>query len=191
MMGMQARDRRALIVGAVSLLAMVVAFRVVRPALGDLRATSEAVTEQRALLARERALVAAAPGLPQARIKATRVLESSRARLFSGDSVAATAALTSYVSDVAAATGMQLRSIDGGTPATTGGITRLVAELRGEGAWRETMAFVRTLESSGRLVDVTSIRLERGPRGGPLGGDSVILSATVTGFALATQDGAP
>jgi hypothetical protein len=45
------------------------------------------------------------------------------------------------------------------------------------------LAFLRVLESSARLLDLTSVRIERGARGGPLGGDLVSLSATVAGYA--------
>jgi hypothetical protein len=45
------------------------------------------------------------------------------------------------------------------------------------------LAFVHHLEASSQLVDVSSIRIERGPRGGPLGGETVNFAATLTGYA--------
>lgn len=186
---LRAQDRRALIIGAVALAVLFGWAKVLRPAMTSLRADDEMLVAQRALLWRERVLVATAPQLPRARDAARRSLGSARARLFDGDSVAATASLAAYLSDVAAATGVRLTTVDGRPPVTTNGVTRLLADLRGEGSWRQTLAFVRTLESAGQLVDIADLRIERGPRGGPLGGDLVTIVATVAGYAVA--GGAP
>jgi hypothetical protein len=115
--------------------------------------------------------------------EATQVLAAERTRLFAGDSVAATAELTSYAAQVAIAAGVHLTTIEARTPSTARGVTRLLADVRGEGSWRQVLAFVRLLETSGQLVDVTSLRLERGTRGGPLGGDLVSISASLAGYS--------
>ena len=186
--GMRPQDKRALAMGVMIVVALLGYAHGVRPAIAGLRAEGVAVAEQRALLARERALLAAAPMLPRARSDVERTLTSARARLFAGDSVAATAALTSYLADVATATGVQLTTIDGRAPSTVRGVTRLLVEVRGEGGWRETLGFVRTMESAGQLVNVTDIRIERGPRGGPLGGNTVTIAATVAGYGSSLPD---
>ena len=180
---MRPQDRRALTIGAIVLVALLGYSRVLKPGLDGLALERRTLSERSALLSRERALVAAAPSLPRLQKEANQVLTAERARLFAGDSVAATAELTSYASQVATAAGMHLTTIEGRTPTTARGVTRLLVDVRGEGSWRQVLAFVRLLEVSGQLVDVTSLRLERGPRGGALGGDQVSISATLAGYS--------
>ena len=187
MTGMRPQDRRALTVGAIVLVTLFGYSRLLKPALDQLALERRALSEQSALLARERALVAAAPALPRLQKEAVQVLAAQRTRLFAGDSVAATAELTAYVSQVATAAGVHLTTIEAGTPSTARGVTRLLADVRGEGSWRQVLAFVRLLEVSGQLVDVASLRLERGARGGPLGGDMISISATLAGYGRGAQ----
>ena len=182
MTGMRPQDRRALTVGAIVLVTLLGYSRLLKPAFDQLAMERRVLSEQSALLARERALVAAAPALPRLQKEAAQVLAAQRTRLFAGDSVAATAELTAYVSQVATAAGVHLTTIEAGTPSTARGVTRLLADVRGEGSWRQVLAFVRLLEVSGQLVDVASLRLERGARGGPLGGDMISISATLAGY---------
>ena len=66
-------------------------------------------------------------------------------------------------------------------------VPELGLDVRGEGSWQQVLAFVRLLEVSAQLVDVTNLRLERGPRGGPLGGDQISLSATLAGYSRGTR----
>jgi type II secretory pathway component PulM len=180
--GLKPQDRRALLVGGVMLVLLVGYARVLKPGLASLAAERELVADQRALLVRERALVAVAPSLPARLKQVNQVLMAERPRLFAGDSVAASAELTAFASQVAQVAGVQLASIEARTPVTTRGVTRLTADVRGDGSWRQVLSFVRLLEVSGQLVEVSSVRLERGARGGPLGGDLVSFSATLTGY---------
>ncbi len=177
------QDRRALTIGVIALVLMLGYSRALKPGLARLSAERRTLAEQGALLARERALVAAAPMLPRLRTDAESVLARERSRLFAGDSVAASAELTSYASRVATAAGVHLTTIEARTPATERGVTRLSVDVRGDGSWRQLLAFVRLLEVSGQLVTVDNIRLERGARGGPLGGDLISMSATLGGYA--------
>lgn len=180
---MRPQDRRALTIGAIALVALLGYSRVIKPALTRLVQERNTLSEQSALLGRERALVAVAPQLPRLQKEANQVLAGERARLFAGDSVAATAELTSYASQVATAAGVHLTTIDARTPSTERGVTRLSVDVRGDGSWQQVLSFVRLLEVSGQLVNVTSLRLERGARGGPLGGDQIAISATLTGYS--------
>lgn len=177
------QDRRALAIGGVVLVVLLGYSRVLKPGLARLSAERQLVSDQRALLVREQALVAVAPSLPARAKQANQVLAAERPRLFVGDSVAASAELTSYASQIATAAGVHLTTIEARTPVTARGVTRLTADVRGEGSWRQVLAFVRLLEVSGQLVEVSSLRLERGARGGPLGGDLVSLSATLAGYS--------
>ena len=181
--GLRPQDRRALMAGVVALAAMFGYARIIRPASGELTRRRGTLVEQAGLLARERSLLSIAPTLPGAANAVKHSLAGEQSRLFAGDSVAATAALTAFVTDVASATGVRLTMLDGRPPRSVRAVTRLSADLRGEGSWRQVLAFTRALESSARLVDLPALRMERGPRGGPLGGDLVSLSATVAGYS--------
>jgi hypothetical protein len=105
------------------------------------------------------------------------------ARLFVGDSVGATAELTSYVADVATESEVRLTSVEARAPSAQGGVTRLLVDARGEGSWSKVLDFVAALESSEQLVNVTSVRIERGARPGAAGGSSVTVAVTIAGYA--------
>ena len=143
MSGLRPQDRRALTVGAIALVLLLGYSRVLKPALDRLAVERRTLSEQGALLARERALVAAAPSFPRLQKDASQILSAERARLFAGDSVAATAELTSYVAQVSTVAGVHLTTIEARTPSTERGVTRLLVDVRGEGTWRQALAFVR------------------------------------------------
>ena len=177
------QDRRALIRGGIVLTVVFAYALVVRPAAAELGAQRELLKEEETSLARERSLVASVQRLPRARDSIISQLRAEAPRLFAGDSVAATAQLTAYVTGIAGASQMRLTSVEAHAPRTVQGITTLVVDLRGEGRWRNALAFVHSLESATRLVDIVTLRIERGARGGPLGGDLVSFSATVAGYS--------
>ena len=179
---MHSRDQRALVAGGLLLTMMLGYAWVARPALNRLARDREMLVEQQGLLSRERGLLAAAPSLEMAQRSARASLTSAQARMFDGDSVAATAQLASFVTDVARATGVELTSANSRNPQTEGGVASLGVEIRGEGNWRQVLTFLRAVESSARLVEISRVRLERGARGGPLGGDHLVLAATITGY---------
>jgi hypothetical protein len=119
---------------------------------------------------------------------AERTLAIQDARLFAGDSVGATAALTAYVANVATVAGVRLGSVEARAPSAERGVTRLVVDARGEGSWSKVLDFVAKLESSEQLVDVASVRIDRGARGGALpGGSTVSVVVTVTGYSRGGQ----
>ncbi|MEO7179305.1 MAG: GspMb/PilO family protein [Gemmatimonadaceae bacterium] len=186
-LSMRPQDRRALLLGAAALALMLGYSRVARPAVERLRERERNLTEQRALLARERALLAVAPSLPGRQAAADRVIVAEDVRLFAGDSVGATAELTAYVADIANDAGVRLASIEARAPTAQRGVTRLLVDARGEGPWSKVLDFVAALEGSEHLADVTSVRIERGARGGLLGGaPTVSVVVTVAGFSRAT-----
>ncbi len=180
-----AKDRRALVVGALAVAGMLGYAKLLRPLLAETAMRTSALAEQSALVVRERALVANAASLPREREALRQAMAASRDRLFPGDSVAAVAALATYVSDVARATGARLTTVEARSVARSGGLATLAVELRGEATWRQAVAFVRALESAGPLVDVRELRLEAGARGGPLGGDLVSITGVVAGYGVA------
>ena len=181
--GLRRQDRRALVAGALALVVLLGYSRIVRPAFASMGTAQQTLAEQEALLARERSLIAAAPTFPRAARDVRQALAAESSRLFAGDSVAATAELSAYVSQLASAAGVHLTTVDGRTPVTTRGLTRLSVDVRGEATWKQVLTLVHLLETSGQLVDVTSVRIERGPRGGPLGGAMVSMAATLAGYS--------
>ena len=176
-------DRRALVAGAAVVVAMLTYSGIIRPALAGLQSERQVLEERRGLLDRERALLATAPQLPRVEQETRRILAAEAPRLFMGDSVAATAELNTYVSQLATAAGVRLSSVEGRPVAVDRGLMRLSVELRGEGTWRQVMTYARSLEASTRLVQVANVRIERGARGGPLGGAMISMSATLVGYA--------
>ncbi len=169
-------DRRALISGALVLTVLLSYAWIARPWSARLEASRAELVQQRGLLARERSLLETGSQLPRLQRQANATLATARTRLLPGDSVTATAALASRVDDIAMATGVRVLSIEGRAPASSPGLTTVSVELRGEARWSQVLSFVRTLESTGSLIDVAAVRLERGPAGG------VAVSATLTGM---------
>lgn len=183
MSGLRPQDRRALILGAILATAMFGYAYVVRPAIARLIGQRELLKDEQTDLARERSLLASVGRLPRARDAIVSQLKAEAPRLFVGDSVAAMAELTSYVTGIADGSQMRLTSVEAHAPRSAQGITTLAVDVRGEGSWRNALAFVHSLESATRLVNIVSLRVERGARGGPLGGDLVSFSATVAGYS--------
>jgi hypothetical protein len=179
------QDRRALLLGGVVLALLLGYSRVARPALDHLRDRQRSLGEQRALLEREQALLAAAPAIPALVRSTERALAGAGPRLFAGDSVGATAELTSYVADVAGETDVRLASIEARAPSAERGVTRLMVDARGEGSWSDVLSFVQALESSEHLADVVSVRIERGARGAAEA--KVSFAVTVAGYSRGTQ----
>jgi hypothetical protein len=184
LISLRPQDRRALLLGGVALALMLGWTRVARPAVERIRAGERTLAEQRALLARERALIAVAPSLPAMQRAAERTLAKEDVRLFAGDSVGATAELTAYVADVANDAEVRLTSVEARAPSAERGVTTLLVDARGEGSWSHVLDFVAALEGSEQLVDVRSVRVERGARGGGLpGGPTVTVMVTLAGYA--------
>lgn len=181
---MRPRDRRALVMGAVALALLLGYSRIVRPALAGIRERERTLVEQRALLERERSLLATAPSLPAMQRSAERALASASPRLFAGDSVSATAELTAYVADIAGESDVRLTSVEARAPSAERGITRLLVDARGEGRWSDVLGFIAGLEGSEQLVDVTSVRIERGSRGGVTAGEATVsVAVTIAGYS--------
>ena len=178
------RDRRALVLGGIVVALMLGWTRVARPAVERIRTGERTLAEQRSLLARERALVAVASSLTAMQRAAEKVIAAEDARLFAGDSVGATAELTAYVADVADEAEVRLTSVEARAPVTDRGVTTLLVDARGVGSWSHVLDFVAALEGSEQLVDVRSVRVERGARGAALsGGPTVTVVVTLAGFA--------
>ena len=179
-------DRRALAIGA-TLVGLLLTYSLfVRPAFTRLITERQTLARRIDLLEKERALLAAAPQFPLQEREGRRTLAAELPRLFVGDSVAAAAELNTYVSQLAGAAGLRLTSVEGRPATTDRGLVKVSVEVRGEGNWRQVLSYTRSLESSTRLVQIANVRIERGARGGPLGGAMISISATLAGFAEGT-----
>jgi hypothetical protein len=156
----------------------------VKPLVAHIATTRAELTQQRDLLSREQALLASVPSLPRVRQQVNRILTNSRPRLLVGDSVAATAALATLVDGLATAHGVRVTSLEGQSPAANGALTAVQVVLRGEARWSQLLGFIRTLESSGTLIDVASLRMERSSLGAPGEGNLVSFGATIRGLGM-------
>lgn len=184
---MRPQDRRALSIGAMLATVLLGYGYVVRPAIMRLTAQQSQLRDERARLARERSLLASVQRIPHQRDTIASRLTDAAPRLFAGDSVAAMGELTSYITIVADGSQAHIASVEAHAPHTTQGITALAVDIRGEASWRNVLAFIHALESATRLVDIQRLRIERGARGGPLGGDLVSFSVTVAGYSRSAQ----
>lgn len=181
-----AGDRRALMIGVVSVALLLGYAHVLRPAIGSLREQRRALDDARSVLAREQGLVAAAPRLPDAQRNAQRALAQATARMLEGDSVRATAELSELVGRLAKGAGVRVGSAEGRAPVRSHGLVRLAVEVRGEASWGQLLAFIHSLESARQLLDVNAVRVERGAQGaGSIPGAAVSYSAVIAGYARA------
>src|ERR1041384_533082 len=107
---MNARDRRAVVWGAVVLLASFTPIWVVRPYRNALSDARDQLRTERETLARERAAVLMAQRNPQLQHVADSAMRAMSPRLFTGrDDVMASAELASYLGDVARQTRLFLQ----------------------------------------------------------------------------------
>jgi hypothetical protein len=184
-----ASERRTIAVALVVVVPALLWVWAARPllaALGDAR--SDLVTE-RAALARERALVDAAPrGAVVRRALDSLVLGTADRLLDANDDAIAGAELSTYVAGVARAHHVLLTAAETrGTTTSRAGVRSVAVSIRGESDFQGIVDFLRALERGDKLLRVDALALS-GPsdRGGPARAHVVGLRATVVGFALAT-----
>jgi hypothetical protein len=178
------RDRRALRVGALVVLPVLLWSFLARPYLAAVSTARDAVAAERALLDRELALLAAAPAAPGTLARIAKSDSSTSATLFTAlDAYAASAALTAHVSEAADASGVSLRQSETTPPSVRAdGLVELGLDLQGEGDFEGMLDFLRALEAGDRLVHATRVSIERATYG--LGsGDVLALTATVRSYA--------
>jgi type II secretory pathway component PulM len=192
-LGFPQRDRRALIAGAVVLLGALCVSFVVRPFLHARDAVRDRLGEQRELLAREWALVAASDGLPAELDSAAVALKAIEYRLFPDrDPLAATAALVSVVSDAARQQMVQVEAIETGAPEVAGvGLVAVRVDVRGRGDLEGLLRWLMALEGSRRLLRVDQLGVARASLGAPTDSADVeilTLTATVRGYVFAAAD---
>jgi hypothetical protein len=176
---LNARDRRAVAIGAMILAPGLAWAFGVRPFLDAVSETGERVRTERALLERELALVASARHHPEEfRAGAERLLGEAPRLIGGSDDGAAAAALAGYLRRLAGMGGASLRSVEPATTRDAGaGITALPVVVSGEADLQEVLTFLRLLETGPKLVQVRELRLESTSRGAPAAGASYATSA--------------
>jgi type II secretion system (T2SS) protein M len=180
------RDRRALVLGAVVLMPVLLFRGVVRPYARARAALGERVRVQRDLLARELAVLADARSLRERRARLDASLAADAPRLFPGtEPYAATADLVSYVGETARRNRVQVQDLQGrsAAPATQAeGLTRVQVELRGETDFEGVLRLLQTIERGPRLVRVDALAIERSGAD-PGGRETLTLRAALSGYS--------
>lgn len=151
-----AKDRRALIWGALLVAPALAGNLVVRPYVRA-RATLRArVSEQRDLLARELSLLRTATKQGDDLRLASAALERQQVRLLAGqDPLAATAALVGVVGDKARVDGVDLQSIESQpVERVGGGLVSVRIELSARGDFEGVLRWLHGLESDTRLLQL-------------------------------------
>ncbi len=176
----RARDRRALWIGALIVMPVLLWRVAVVPYRAALAQGEERATSARELLSREKALLRDAPRLPEmAKAAATRA-EDESSRLFGGaDTVAATAALASWVRNAAVGAGLRApQTSAAAVDIVTGGVESVGVDMRAEGSFAAVATWIGLMETGERLLRVE--RLELAATGATDG--TVSLSARVLGY---------
>lgn len=188
------RDRRALTIGAALLLPALLFVLVVQPYLRALSGVRDEVGRQRELLARELGLVAEARLYPEVLDSVEVGIRAESPRLFGGrDPLAATADLADYVGESAALSRILVERSETREPEAAGEeLVALRVELQAAGDLQGILTFLRRLERGDRLVRVERVAIEQARAyGGDPEAERLSLAATIQGYTLAPEGGAP
>jgi hypothetical protein len=186
---MQAKDRRAIILGAVLVLPALFFIYGVRPYRAALAETRDELETARVALSREKAAVAssAAGTAPGAQRFADSALVIVTPRLFEGrDDAIASAQLAAYLGSVARKSRVLMQ--DANTRPSTAsaeGIRTLRVEVRAESDIQGVATFLHNLESGQKLVRVDRLEISRVPGLEDKNGfETLSIAATISGFAF-------
>jgi len=189
--GLSSRDRRALLVGVALLAPALLWVAVVRPYVGALRDLQDRVASERALLEREKAVLAEAPTLP-ARLEVARLaLSQWESRLVqSANPALAEAEVTALLEEVARQSLVLLqeaRSI-AAPPGTVApdGLVPLRLSVRGESDFEGVLRFLSGMEQDGLLLRVVGLSVTpvAATGGGGRGGGAQVQAGTVSFVAI-------
>jgi hypothetical protein len=182
------RDRRAALLGAAVLAPALAWTLAVSPYLGALADARDRLDAERALLAKERALVAAGAEYPRAfEAGAARLLKAAPRLMGGDDDGAASAAVAGYVRRVAKLASAHVERVEpAATRAAGTGVTALPVAVHGEGDLEGVLTLLHLLETGPKLVHLDDLRLEAEERRTHAGA-----SYAVTPFFTATAAEAP
>jgi Type II secretion system (T2SS), protein M subtype b len=190
---LNARDRRAILVGALVVVPALAFVWGVRPYLDALHGARDRLDAERSMLARERGEIAAAHRNPDLQRVADSALTAMRPRLFEGrDDVMASAQLASYLGEVARRSRVWLQDAATRTAtSTTPGVRTLHVDLRAQTDDQGLLEFLQALDHGDRLVRIERMDVSRevGTEG-DRNPEVLTITATVAGFAM-TDEAAP
>ena len=159
------RDRRAIRLGLLVLLPALLWVGVVRPWRRSLDETRDRLETERGLLARERALIAAAASLPDALRKAGADAEATRSRMIDGiDPALAEEKLTVELERLAAESRVLLQEMRGVEPprtaAVTPGLQPIRLAVRGQSDMNGVTAFLQRVEEHRLLLRIHELSIQ-------------------------------
>jgi hypothetical protein len=193
-----ARDRRALILGAVAAVALLGFNFAVRPGVAKIRQLSDTLDEERALLVRELELLAATPAYADGVEAGGERLLAAAPRLFGGDTDGlASAYLAEYVQEAAGSRRTLITRLDpGGSEPVGAGLESVSAVVHGESDLEGLLTLLYVLEGGEKLVQVSDLRIQTARANPTLPPPMEVISfeMRVTGFQLlpfAPDDGQP
>lgn len=184
---LNARDRRAMLIGALVLSPGLLFIWGVRPYEAALSAARDDLATERATLSRERGALATAHSNPELQQLTDSALQVVEPKLFEGhDDVIASAQLASYLGDLARRNHVWLQ--DAATrpaTATTPGVRTLHVDLRAETDFQGLLAFLDALDRGDKLVRVERLDVSRGfGSAGNQEAETLTITATVAGYAM-------
>ena len=184
---MSAKDRRAIILGALIVLPALIFIWGVRPYRAAMAETRDELEIARLALSREKAAIAAKPSAPGTERFADSALTLVQPRMFEGrDDAIASAQLAAYLGTVARRSRVLME--DANTrPSTTSpeGIRTLRVEVRAESDIQGVATFLHNLESGQKLVRVDRLEISRVPGLEDKNGfETLSIAATIVGFAF-------
>jgi type II secretory pathway component PulM len=180
------RDRRALFLGAAVAIPALAWSLAIKPYVQTLHAAEVDLSREQGLLSRELDAIASAPLAPLELFRMRAALSGRDERLFAGDVIAATSALSVVVRDAADESGLALQQLDTKEEfLRPSALRQLTVELRAEGDFQGILEFLSELETGHKLLHVARLAIERTPAvpSAPNGAEILSVSATVEGFA--------
>lgn len=182
------RDRRAIRLGALVLLPALAWVFAVSPWLEAVESRRSALEARRSLLRAERDLLADRQRYPEAvRAAAAQLQETAPALLDSRSRGVATAGLTQFLEDRAAARRVRLTATEPRpTRRLDASLVAVPLHVEGESDLQGVLSFLESLEEGPKLLQVDGLRIRR--RGTTRQGEEEMevlgFSATVTGYML-------
>lgn len=183
------RDRRALRIGVLLAVPLLVINLAVRPYLAALTELRERVASRRELLARELALVARAGSYPRELGRTQTALGALAPRLFIGaDEIARTGALVYYVGERATRNRVLMQRVETRpSEPTADSLLALRIDVQGMSDLEGILGLLHALESGEKLVRIERLAITTAGRLGTAAGtpaeEVLSFNATITGFA--------
>lgn len=185
------RDRRAIRIGLLLAVPLILAIFVIRPLYSERSDLQAALDRERALLGREMAVLAAAADVREALRQRRASFGTARAVTFDGTAPLATASLTRQVVEIAEEAGLRVTTaeardaLDGGEPLRLGQM-----DLVASGDWRSVMDFLRAFGKHWKYMRVSSFALSGSGTMPDDGRTALQIEARVVGLIMPDFEGA-